>query len=77
MLFAILKAVCIINGFYSNSNKEATVLSAHYITQPEHINQICSSQFVWWKEISEKQTKNSPPAVTFRAHSVFVAALSS
>ena len=37
MLFVIQKAVCIINGFYSNSHKEATVLPTDYVTHPEHI----------------------------------------
>lgn len=46
MLCAVQKAVCIINGFYSNSDKALSVLSAHYATHAEHINQICCSQFV-------------------------------
>lgn len=37
--------------FYSSPNKEATVLTAYYITQPEHINQECGLCFVFRRGI--------------------------
>lgn len=69
MLCTVQKAVCIINGFYSNSDKALSVLSAHYAAHAEGINQICCSQFVRWKEAEKPESSLGE----FGAHSVIVA----
>lgn len=61
------KAARIINGFfsqfYSSSNKEATVLTAYYITHPEHINQECGLCFVLRQGIRESNKSAEAAAV--------------
>lgn len=74
ILSVIIKVVWIINGFYSNPHKDATVLPVDYITHPEHIKAnmyftVCLNEGNKWKNTTRKDIKCSPelnldPAVT-------------
>lgn len=65
MLLVIQKAVCIVNGVYSDLHKEATVFPTDYVTQPEHIKAnmyftVGVMKETNWKKHDKRDLKCSP-----------------